>query len=187
MKKDKEWLKSWFFDGKLAYYGEYINYKIDEMDEPDADQAYKDGYDTGIMHASKPDKLLIPKFVADWWERDGDSVTLYGGLRVEKKHKFGLISKFHDRGLGDYLSRAEDWIDENDSAFLDLVNGKPYEVEKEKLYYIKFSEDQYAQRFDESKIDSILVNDKLIAGRFTEEQIKKMNPKLMAFAVEVAE
>ena len=83
----------------------------------------------------KRELLVIPKYVADWWERDGDSVTLYGGLQVKKKHKFGLISKFHDKGLGDYLSRVEDWLDENDSAFLELVNGKPYEVEEEPMYY----------------------------------------------------
>ena len=83
----------------------------------------------------KQELPVIPKYVADWWGRDDDSVTLYGGLQVKKKHKFSLISNFHDKGLGDYLSRVEDWIDKNDSAFLDLVNGKPYEVEEEPMYY----------------------------------------------------
>lgn len=81
--------------------------------------------------------LVIPEFVADWWEQEGDSVKLYGELRVEKKDKFDLISKFQAIGLGNYLSKVEDWIKENDSAFLDLVNGKSYEVDKEPLYVLK--------------------------------------------------
>ena len=131
------------------------------------------------------DKVAIPKFVADWWERDGYSVTMYGGAQVKKKHKLDLVSKFHDKGLGDYLSKVEDWLDENDSAFLDLVNGKPYEIEKEKLYYIKFSENQYAQKFDETKFDSMLINEESLAGKFTKEEIQKINPNLIALAVEV--
>lgn len=49
MKKDKEWLKSWFSDGKMAYSGEYINYIINEMDEQE--------------------KVVVPQFVADWMEK----------------------------------------------------------------------------------------------------------------------
>ena len=81
-------------------------------------------------HLYEPEKLIVPQFVADWWERDGDSVTLYDGLRIEKNRKLYLISKFYDIGLGDFLLKVVDWIDENNSIFLDLVNGKPYEVEK---------------------------------------------------------
>ena len=62
-----------------------------------------------------------------------------------------------------------------------------YEIEKEKLYYIKFSESQYAQKFDGTKFDSMLINDESIAGKFTKDDIEKMNPKLMALAVEVSE
>ena len=128
MKKDKKW----FIKELLE----------DEVD--DYDNHYNGGYEDGLAYALKlahqldePVKVVIPQFVADWWERDDDSVTMYGRLRVERKHKFDLISIFYDKGLGDYLSKVEDWIYENDSAFFDLVNGKPYEVEKEPLYYAK--------------------------------------------------
>ena len=94
------------------------------------------------------EKPVIPKYVADWWERDGDSVTLYGGLQVKKKHKFGLISNFHDKGLGDYLSRVEDWLDENKSIFLELVNGKPYEVDEEPMYQALIKGHEVADGYD---------------------------------------
>ena len=87
-----------------------------------------------VEQLDEPEKVTIPQFVADWWEREGDSVKLYGGMRVDKKCKLYIISNFHDKGLGDYLSKVEDWLYENNSIFLDLVNGKPYEVEKEPLY-----------------------------------------------------
>ena len=180
MNKDKKWAKE-----QLEYYikavGNPFNNRTYTMIN-----AYKN-VEHIINQLDEPEKIVIPRFVADWWERDDDSVQLYRGLQVKKKHKFDLVSSFHNLGLDDYLLRVEDWVDENDSAFLDLVNGKPYEVEKEKLYYIKFSENQYAQKFDGTKIDSMLINDKSIAGKFTKDDIEKMNPKLMAFAVEVSE
>ena len=125
MKKDIEWLKAEIDNQAIIMDKGYIHrgdlmYLIDRLDEPEA---------------LTQDLPVIPKYVADWWERDGDSVTLYGGLQVKKKHKFDLVSIFHDKGLGDYLSRVEDWIDENKSMFLELVNGKPYEVEEEPMYY----------------------------------------------------
>ena len=175
MKRDKAWFKN-----EIEIMGSETseNYPHEQM--VDREEVYD-----LIDQLDEPEKVVIPQPVADWWE--GDSVTMYGGESINKKYKLRLISEFHDRGLGDHLSKVEDWIDENDSVFLDLVNGKPYEVEKEKLYYIKFSENQYAQKFDGTKIDSMLINDKSIAGKFTKDDIEKMNPKLMPFAVEVAE
>ena len=140
-----------------------------------------------IHQLDEPEKIVIPQFVADWWEHSNDWVAMYGRKSINKKLKFRLITEFYDRGLDDHLSKVEDWLNENDSIFLDLVNGKPYEVEKEKLYYIKFSENQYAQKFDGTKFDSMLINEESLAGKFTKEEIEKMNPNLMALAVEVEE
>lgn len=138
-----------------------------------------------IHQLDEPEKIVIPQFVADWWEHSNNWVPMYGRESINKNSKLHLISEFHDRGLGDHLSKVEDWLNENDSIFLDLVNGKAYEIEKEKLYYIKFSENQYAQKFDETKFDSMLINEESLAGKFTKEEIEKINPNLMALAVEV--
>ena len=113
-------------------------------DDGSYEEIYHDGYLNACTsaieliqdHLDEPGKVIIPQFVADWWELDGDSVNLYGEGRVKKKHKFDLVSDFHDTGLDGYLSKVEDWIYKNNSIFFDLVNGKPYEVEKEKLYYV---------------------------------------------------
>lgn len=144
-----------------------------------------------LLDTTEVEPLVIPQFVADWWERDDDSVTMYEGVRIEKKHKLDLVSCFQDRGLIDSLSKVEDWLDENESNFLDLVNGKVYEVEKEKLYYVLNDHGQtllviiggavclssgYAIR-DNNK-------DKY---QLTEKQIKEYDPRYWSFAEEVAE
>ena len=151
----------------------------------------------GISIVEKP---IIPQFVADWWECDGDSVKLYGGVRVKKKHKFDLVSNFHDTGLGDHLSKVEDWLDENNSIFLELVNGKPYAIEKEKLYYVKLpntnSENEYlylaqgnisGDCWFNSRLERLDYESDAYKHQFTEKQIKNIDPRYWPFAVPVEE
>ena len=140
-----------------------------------------------LLEPTEPERIVIPQFVADWW--DGDSVTMYGGERINKKYKLRLISEFHDRGLGDHLSKVEDWLDENSSTFLDLVNGKPYEVEKEKLYWVIIptkSEDWMYYYLD--GFGGIYMTDDLKnVERHTEAFIRFISDDLWQFAVEVSE
>ena len=145
-------------------------------------------YGTKYSVAKKP---VIPQFVADWWGRDADSVTMYGGESIDKKRKIHLISNFNDRGLGDHLSKVEDWIDENESSFLDLVNGKVYEVEKEPLYYVQLLEGESylcEEPFGELWINNaglLLESSHKGKMRFTEKEIKDYDERFWAFAVEV--
>lgn len=159
--------------------------------------SYMEDFVSDLNQLDEPEKIVIPQFVADWWERDGDLVTMYGGLRVKKKHKFDLVSYYHDRGLADYLSEAEEWIEENKSAFLDLVNGKPYEVEEEKKYNVKL---KVKSSFGTLGIFLYKEGDEILAGdnfdvyrpkddnfRLTEQEIKDYDERFWPFAVEVAE
>ena len=185
MKKDKEWFIKELLGHEIGDYG----------------NSYNSGYEDGLAYALKlahqldePEKVVIPQFVADWWERDDDSVTMYGRLRAEKKHKFDLISIFYDKGLGDYLSKAEDWIYENNSAFLDLVNGKPYEVEEEQKYYTLDSEDiplleRWGNQIQRTTTELSIYEKGRDNSRFelTEKEIKDYDERYWSFAVEVAE
>ena len=186
MKRDKEWLKS-----EIEIMGSETseNYPHEQMVDRKVVLNLIDQLD-------EPEKVVIPKYVADWWECDGDSVTLYGWLRVEKKYKFHLISKFHDKGLGDFLSKVEDWLDENKSTFLDLVNGKPYEVEKEKLYWVIDKSKRPILTIHEGKVIASASVSKVERAeklstpdykyRLTEKQIKDYDERFWQFAVEVA-
>ena len=154
-----------------------------------------------VEQLDEPEKLIIPQFVADWWEREGDSVKLYGGMRVDKKCKLYIISNFHDKGLGDYLSKVEDWIYKNNSTFLDLVNGKPYEVEKEPLYYVELPGIVWSNEASELEDRNFYLKLNLSSGEIiitptntkigdwcsalTEKEIKDYDPRYWPFATEV--
>lgn len=129
-------------------------------------------YESHQIIKGESDKVVIPQFIADWIEENKGIYTIRW-----------LFSN------SDMPSNVEDWLYCNNHNCNLMARAWlfGYEIENEKLYHIKISENQYAQRFDESKIDSSLINDKLLAGQFTEEQIKKINPNLMALAVEVEE
>ena len=189
MKRDKAWLINELLDVKVDGYDSY----------------YNGDYEDGLAYAlqlvrqlvrqlDEPEKIVIPQFVADWW--DGDSVTMYGGERINKKYKLRLISEFHDRGLGDYLSKVEDWLDENDSTFLGLVNGKPYEVEKEKLYIVGLINNHYriTHCLAYDLVDNVFFISQTqeetlnkFKKRFTEKEIKNYDERYWAFAVVVTE
>ena len=89
-------------------------------------------------------------------------------------------------GLSDYLSEVEEWIGDNSSTFLDLVNGKPYEIEKEPLYLIRCGNDQYALKDCEGGIRSILVF-KPYASHFTMVEIDKLGIEYWGFVTPVEE
>lgn len=163
------------------------------------EDSFRGGVRTGLGIAlgeieklEKPEKVVIPQFVADWWEANDNWVILYRGSRVKKKSKLYLITKFYERGLDDYLSKVEDWIHKNHSSFLDLVNEKPYEIEKEKLYRV----DMYGTtdvalltlEGDEYYFDEPLdyVGERPdIRQEFTESEIKAIDERYWLFAVEV--
>ena len=181
MKKYKEWLKN-----EIENMGSETseNYTHEQMVGIELVMKLIDQLD-------EPEKVVIPQFVADWWERDDDSVTMYEGVRIEKKHKLDLVSYFQDRGLIDSLSKVEDWLDENESNFLDLVNGKVYEVEKEKLYYV-------LNKHGETLLVLLSGTVRLSVGytlrdsnedkyQLTEKQIKDYDERYWMFAVEVTE
>ena len=82
MKKDKGWLLT-----ELRIIDSTVN-----------NNEFVFGYETAIDLATElvkqleePEQVIIPQYVADWWERVDDSVILYGGLSVGKKSKLYLI------------------------------------------------------------------------------------------------
>ena len=176
MKKDKEWLKNELLNSRSVNRGMILTIGV-VMEL--------------VYQLDEPEKIVIPRFVADWWE--GDSVTMYGGERINKKYKLRLISNFHDRGLGDYLSKVEDWLDENDSTFLDLVNGKPYEVEEEQKYYVLTSRNKNLLIKDNGEVRETYQVYNWVKKRdkdryqLTEQEIKDYDERFWPFAVEVEE
>ena len=174
MKKDIEWLKEEVEDLQI-----YSNPEV-RADRSDPYTQYVGGVNDAVSRVKElldqldePEKTVIPQFVAEAFEK----------AKGDNWYASQLINAMYDSSdeVGYWLE-----VPSNEKLLLRAwLDG--YEVEKEKLYYIKFSESQYAQKFDGTKIDSMLINDKAIAGKFTKEEIEKMNSNFMALAVEVTE
>lgn len=83
-------------------------------------------------------KVLIPKFVADWWECLTDIDGLFDYIL---KYQWNENSAYDDFVPNDVL----DWIFDNNDSFvlaLRLITGElDYEVEKEKLYRVEIPTD----------------------------------------------
>lgn len=105
----------------------WISQILDELGSDYGLVKYKAGYEQGKFDgAIEHEKVAVPQFVADWYEKNKDSF---------------------DYNLWEYLTEWErqepsdfkNWINDKDIAFQTLVNMHQfgYEVEKEKRYLVK--------------------------------------------------
>ena len=124
-------------------------------------------------------KVVIPQFVAEWLTE----------ANLSLRSIYWLLEH------GEITNRnVESWISENEKLFIhSYVNG--YEIEKEKLYYVQLPEKnaflnaRVLKKHPNGEIGFGLV-DKLdlktaIQIRLTEQEIKSIDERYWAFAVEV--
>ena len=103
------------------------------------EEGSKDSYNHGFINALKytlnvvkqldePEKPVVPKFVADWYEENKDDLEY-------KLYK--LCINFHEQKLQEDLHR---WVDDDNNKSIEklvLMHKFGYEVEKEKLYTVE--------------------------------------------------
>ncbi|MGA4725649.1 DUF1642 domain-containing protein [Carnobacterium maltaromaticum] len=128
-------------------------------------------------------KVVIPKFVAEFlgshWE-DGEPAKEDKADLI--RHQEQYIRSFGTSELKNWIVKADNFI-----LFVEAVmNG--YEVEKEKLYYVELPELGYLIK--RSHTDYIFVNNekldnKRLTSKLTEQEIKSIDERYWAFAVEV--
>ena len=139
-----------------------------------------------INKLDEPKKVVIPHFVADYYndyknqeltfEEWFESPPLNKGSRTENETFKWFLNNEHETNLERQFILADI-----------IVHGLDgYEVEKEKLYRIKFSDNQYASRFNNEKISSTLTDEEL-AAQYTESEIKAIDKRFWSFAEEVKE
>ena len=134
----------------------------------------------------QPPKELVkvPRIVADFIkDKKGskEELTLYGAFyAIDKRNDAELSNWVFQKSDGQSLF-ARAWIDgytvEKEQLYEVIING---------LYLIK------VMKYDNSKIHRFIEKDKLYKWeetgyRLTEQQIKKIDPRYMAFAVKVDE
>ena len=176
-----------------AFTGEKITVEISYM----TDYAQKDGYVVlGIEEIWEGEelteikKVVIPKFVAEFlgshWE-DGEPAKEDKADLI--RHQEQYIRSFGSSEVKNWIVKADNFI-----LFVEAVmNG--YEVEKEKLYYVELPEKKETlnarvlKKHPNREIGFGLV-DKLDLEtatqiRLTEQEIKSIDERYWAFAVEV--
>ena len=133
----------------------------------------------------EPKKVVIPQFVADWFEDNFEELDWeLGGV---------LINAFNTNRSE--RSDFQDWlVDTTNYPIETLIRMKlfGYEVEKEQLYYVKF-DILYLQKYLVKNVETdqfYLSNNEKVVGnyeqvRFTEQEIKSIDERYWPFAEKV--
>lgn len=140
-----------------------------------------------IEHLDEQPKVTVPKFVADWFEKNKDDFdfAIYAAVA-------------HSIKESDYYRYPEGFIE-----WIELADNKPietiirmkdgYEVEKEPIYEVVFLEDDNGRHLlmelSEKSYEVVheSENDGYRTQWFTESEIKSIDERYWAFAVPVEE
>lgn len=139
-----------------------------------------------VRRLDEPEKPVIPQFVADWYE---------GHKNDFEYNLYRLCINFHERKLHEDLHEWFKFDKNKPIETLILMHKFGYEVEKEKLYTVKFSNEDFGKiyigifkKFNKLGISSLPLNDDEIRSWFTEDELKRFkfwnNP---AFEIEEVE
>lgn len=169
---------------------------IDEIENAIPDFILNDfqrGKETSLTYAlelveqlNDPEKPVVPQFVADWYEKYKNDFEY---------NLYRLCINFHERKLHEDLHEWFKFDKNKPIETLILMHKFGYEVEKEKLYTVKFSNEDFGKiyigifkKFNKLGISSLPLNDDEIRSWFTEDELKRFkfwnNP---AFEIEEVE
>ncbi|MDT0255623.1 DUF1642 domain-containing protein [Enterococcus faecium] len=152
---------------------------------------FHDGKYAGLEHAlelikqlDEPQKPVVPKFVAEWFEKHKRNLDYSIWEYIREWDQQDRFSDFHQ------------WFDkEPNNPIETLIRMKDgYEVEKEPLYYVKLPVvyfnhldlETYLMKDDRGNI-TIADNNDFDDMKFTESEIKAIDERYWAFAVPVEE
>lgn len=188
MKKDKKWVLD----------------KLNKIEPFEFGDGYRLGFETGIKRAKtivekldEPEKVVIPRFVANYIElckgENGDRQA-YTEDNSELWFALGGDSCGMPNSVSDWLFNEEK-VETFARAWLD-----GYEVEKEKLYYVKLpntnSKSEYlylaqgnvsGDCWFNSRLERLDYEANACKHKFTEQEIKDYDERYWPFAVEVVE
>ena len=169
---------------------------IDEIENAIPDFILNDfqrGKETSLTYAlelveqlNDPEKPVVPQFVADWYEKYKNDFEY---------NLYRLCINFHERKLHEDLHEWFKFDKNKPIETLILMHKFGYEVEKEKLYTVKFANEDFGKiyigifkKFNKLGISSLPLNDDDIKAWFTEDELKRFkfwdNP---AFEIEEVE
>lgn len=124
-----------------------------------------------IKQIDEPKKAVIPQFVADWYEDNKDEFEY---------NLYRLCIDFYGRKLHEDL---HEWFDNDKNKPIEvlvLMNKFGYEVEKEKLYTVKFSNEDFGKIYigiiktaNKIGISTVPINDECSKCYFTKSELEE--------------
>lgn len=153
--------------------------------DTDYDRGRRNAYvevETWIEDLDKVQKVVVKKFVAEWFEEHKNSLNdSLWDLTIQTNEN----SQNKDRKL----TAFEKWFIDFEYSYEYLIRMKNgYEVEKEPLYQIQFpgtSWGAYLTKADNG--DLVIFQNTTSGSAFTESEIKAIDERYWAFAVPVEE
>ncbi|MGX6423276.1 DUF1642 domain-containing protein [Streptococcus infantarius] len=138
------------------------------------EDAYNNGLNTALSYVKQldePEKVVVPQFVADWYENN----KYYFEYNL-----YRLCTLYTERKL---FKELDEWFDNDNNKPIEtlvLMHKFGYEVKKEKLYTVKFSNEDFGKiyigifkKFNKLGISSLPLNDDEIKSWFTEDELKR--------------
>lgn len=126
-----------------------------------------------IEQLDEPEKPVVPQFVADWYEENKDDFEF---------NIYCLCVDFHDRPVK-LDNRIRRWFSNTSNKSIQMLVAMHffgYEVEKEKLYTVKFVTEDFGKiyigffkNFKKLGITSLVSNDDELRTHFNEEELKR--------------
>lgn len=179
MKKDKEWLKEAV--GKLNLVDTV--FEADGVSYIDTAVSVVKVYDL-IDQLDEPGKIVVPKFVAEWYEESKNELEF---------DIFNLVTTIGEKDY-DELTEIEAWFNNLGNEPIETIMKMKlfgYEAEKEKLYYVLNKQGKTLLVFIGGKASLsggyALPDGNKEMYQLTEKQIKDYDERFWEFAVEVAE
>lgn len=142
------------------------------------DRGFRDGLNSSIpviREIDEPEKPVVPQYVADWIEWcKRNSVTLLGAMSPIDELGTAICNDKKVKSLD-----AFKWATQNQETFAKAwLFG--YEVEKEKLYTVKFSNEDFGKFYigifkavNKFGISSLPLNDDDVKSWFTKDELER--------------
>ena len=154
---------------------------------PESAQSLRNTLDNAVFgKTGEPQKHVMPKFVADWFEDNKHALDL------------AIFTKIRELDGKRYPHETdfENWLDNAENNPIETLSRTEdgYEVEKEPLYYVVFDilqEQKFLVKNIKTKLFYLSNNENVIGNyeqvSFTEQEIKEIDERFWPFAAPVEE
>lgn len=140
-------------------------YEVNTADE------FIDVREKDIVSVNEPEKPVVSQFIADWYEEHKEDLEY---------NLYRLCINFHERKLYGDLYEWFKFDKNKPIETLILMHKFGYEVEKEKLYTVKFSNEDFGKIYigifkavNKFGISSLPLNDDDVKSWFTKDELER--------------